>query len=702
MALTIVLALTVRPVVGTDQPPQSSMLQRQTNLQAVADRHYRMGARFLQQGRVLAAVGHLRYSVAIQPDHVEALRRLGDLYYRFYGAQAGGREAAESFFTKVIELRPRELYSYLYRARIRSGQGEFRAAEADALSGLQIEPDNEALELLLANLLFRQHRFDEAAELYRQIIGDGTDNLEVRWNLLLATEASGEQRPSLPASLQLAYPAADAVDSPVRFTDVAASLGIDKLSRGRAAVWADFDNDGLEDIFCVGIQDLHSLYRNLGDGTFTEVTGSVGLIDPRGGYGALAADFDNDGDQDLYVTRDAWGGPVPNSFYRQEARQFLNVAARVGVAGNQDSFTAATADYDGDGDLDLYVANGLSSERGSPNALYRNRGDGTFEEVATTAGVANPGRSVGTAWGDYNNDGHPDLYVANYGSDNTLYRNRGDGSFETVTGVSGTAGPLYSFITFFFDYDNDRLLDLLVVSWTEELSDAIRSSIEGGVIDEQRRLALLRNKGDGSFEDVTVEASLAINSGAMSAAYADLDNDGYLDVIVGNGGPLMDRYEPDRVFRNLGNGRFAEISRSVGLANIGKTHGIVGHDYDRDGDIDFYVGVGGQESGDRQPNAFFRNSGSGNHWLTIRLVGTTSNLDAVGTKVTVWTEDLARYQELSIGGGFGSTNSKELEFGLGGRTAVDRVEITWPAGGQQTLEGVVADQFIVVIEGQPG
>ena len=475
------------------------------------------------------------------------------------------------------------------------------------------------------------------------------------------------------------------------------------MSRGRGVAWADFDKDGLYDVFAVGISDPHVLYRNDGNGTFTDVTDPSGLNDPRGGWSALATDYDNDGDTDLYVTRDGWLGRQLNSFYVNDGKgKFWDRAVEMGVAATGDSLTAAFADYDKDGLVDLYVANGVSFREGFPNNLFRNKGDGRFEDVSSAARVGNPGSSAGTAWGDYDGDGYPDLYVANYGGDNALYRNRRDGTFEDVTIASGTVGPRYSFITFFFDYNNDAKLDLFIAAWTQDFSEAIRSGVENGVTDPERRLMLYRNNGDGTFDDVTEEAGLARNMGAMSAGYFDLDNDGFLDIVIGNGGPTMDRYEPDVVFRNRGDGTFVEISEGSGLANIGKTHGIAGHDFDRDGDIDLYAAVGGQEIGDRQANAFFENQGTSNHWLTIRLVGTKSNRDAVGAKVTVWTGELLRFQEVALGTGFGCTNSLPVEFGLGSHTEADRVDIVWPSGTSQTLVRVPADQFIWVTEGEEG
>lgn len=334
--------------------------------------------------------------------------------------------------------------------------------------------------------------------------------------------------------------------------------------------------------------------------------------------------------------------------------------------------------------------------------LYRNLGDGRFEDVTAAAGVGHPGSSVGSAWGDFDADGFPDLYVTNYGGDNALYRNRGDGTFEDVTIASATVGPRYSFVTFFFDYDNDARLDIFVASWTEDFREVIRSTAEGRVVDPDRRLALLHNDGEGRFTDVTEAAGLARNCGAMSAGFFDLDNDGYLDLVLGTGGPTMDRYEPDVVFHNQGDGTFLDVSQSSGLASYGKTHGITGHDFNGDGFIDLYASVGGQEMGDRQANALFQNGGNDKHWLRVHLEGNPSHPDAVGAKVTVWTGDDLRYQEVAVGGGFGSTNSPWLHFGLGEHTRVDEVDIVWPSGARQSVTEVPADSSIRMREGEEG
>lgn len=693
-------AILIAVYLSAVQEP-ASVLAPHEERQRVAEEHFQTALFFLERDQSAPAIDLLQYSIALDPTHVEAHRELAQLYYSRGGAPKD-RASADDYFSRLLELRPADVSALTYRSTLRNAMGRFAAGESDARAGLELNPESDVLAMLLGNSLLRQHRFEEATEIYRRLAEADPARLWARWCLAIATERSGKDPKSLPRGLRIDFPPPDAGPPPARFTNVSHSLGVDAASRGRAVGWADFDSDGHYDIFAVGIRDPHVHYRNNGDGTFTDVTAASGLGDPRGGWAALTADFDNDGDPDIYVTRDGWAGREVNSFYVNEGGRFFDRAAERGVIATGDSVTASAADYDGDGLLDLYVANGISMRQGFPNALFRNTGNGHFDDVASVARVNNPGSSSGTAWGDYDGDGDPDLYVATYGGDNALYRNRGDGTFEDVTIAAGAVGPRYSFMTFFFDYDNDAKLDLFIAAWTQDFSEVIEAAAEGRVVDEERRLSLLRNEGDGTFTDVTREAGLARNTGAMSAGYFDFDNDGYLDILVGNGGPTMDRYEPDSVFHNQGDGTFLEVSQSTGLANLGKTHGVAGHDFDGDGDVDIYAGVGGQEIGDRQANALYRNEGSTNHWLSIRLVGTRSNRDAVGAKVTVWTGDRLRFQELAVGTGFGSTNSPPLEFGLGGHLEADRIEIDWPAGGRQVLRQVPADGHIVVTEGREG
>ena len=475
---------------------------------------------------------------------------------------------------------------------------------------------------------------------------------------------------------------------------------MDKVDGGRGSAWGDYDNDGDEDIVAVGTYQPHALYRNNGDGTFTNVAEQAGIADPRGGWGSLFADYDNDGYLDLYITRGGWSGAAENTLYHNNGDgTFTDVTHAAGVADPQSSFCAAWADYDNDGYLDLYIADGVIGD-GAANVLYHNNGDGTFTNAAETAGVANTGNSLGTAWGDYDKDGYIDLHVVNFGQSNVLYRNNGDGTFTDVTSTTGMNIPVTdAFVTFFLDVDNDADLDIFI-SNSGSFQAFIAGQITGTAPHDGDRQVLYRNNGDGTFTDVTRESGLYQAFGAMGANFGDIDSDGYLDIYLATGAPQMGRLERDALFRNNGDGTFTDATLAFGLGNIGKGHGVTFGDVDRDGDVDIYVPVGGAFIGDQWHNLFYQNAGAGNNWLTLKLVGVKSNRDGIGAKVTLRLGNSVIYREVSGGCGFGSTNSLSLEIGLKAHTKVDTLEIVWPSGQIDTHRNLPINQRLVVTEGR--
>jgi hypothetical protein len=450
----------------------------------------------------------------------------------------------------------------------------------------------------------------------------------------------------------------------------------------------------------VGFMSPHALFRNDGNGAFTDVAQQAGLRDRLGGWSALFADYDNDGDPDIYITRNGWAGRSPDTLYRNNGDgTFTDVTKEAGMGDPADGFTAAWADYDRDGFIDLYVANGVSSLNGELDSLFHNNGDGTFTDVGIRAGAFDGRHSIGCAWGDADNDGYPDLYVVNYGDGNGYYHNNGDGTFSDWTVKAGVAAPKYGFVAFFFDYDRDADLDLFVSSWASRMADVARFYLTGKPQGESEQ-KLYRNKGDGTFEDVTTQAGLLGTRGSMSANFGDINNDGFPEIYLGTGGPAIERYEPKALFLNRGDGSFIDVSRSAGTDDLCKGHGTTFADFDADGDLDIYSPCGGSWHGDRQPNALFRNPGSSNHWLTIRTRGTKSNRDGIGARVTVTVDGSRSVAEVTSGGGFGSTNSLELEFGLGKTTKADKIHIRWPSGQEQEFTDVAADHFVTITEGQ--
>ncbi|MCY3759982.1 MAG: CRTAC1 family protein, partial [Gemmatimonadetes bacterium] len=486
-------------------------------------------------------------------------------------------------------------------------------------------------------------------------------------------------------------------ESPVGFRDVAAALGVAKRDRGRGTAWGDFDGDGDLDLFSTGIQVPHSLYRNESGERFTDVTAAAGLGDPRGGWSATAVDYDNDGDLDLYATRDAWEGKAPNSLYRNLGDlRFVEISEEAGVDDPDDSFTAAWADVDNDGRVDLYVAEGITGG-GTPNKLFLNRGD-RFEDGADRFGVAHPGKSLGVAFGDYDRDGDIDLYVADVAGPNTLYRNDSGSGFTDVTDTAGVAGPVEGgYVAFFADFDRDGAIDLFVSSMCY-YEQFVESQVAGRAVG-RNRAHLYRNLGGDRFADVAPDAGISRNFGTMGAGIGDVDYDGLVDLYLANGGPVMPRFEPNILYHNRGD-RFADVTESAGVGNLGKGHGATFADFDGDGDLDLYAAIGGHYPGDLWPNSLYRNDGRGAHWLAVELEGRQSNRSAVGAQVTVHAGGRKLIEEVASGGGFGTTNSLPLEFGLGAVEEVSRVEVRWPSGQATRIDNPEVDGTVRIREGE--
>ena len=653
---------------------------------------------------VLSLSGGVSTAPVQEPDlfegHPQREQLLAELAMGEQAAEDGRLEEAVGHFSTLFEMTEGHPLALLGRAQARMRLGAFAEAAQDYELLVSVYPDLVPAFRELGEAYLRQGQLANAIQAYRLILELSPGDLLARWNLRLAYTQQGDDPADLERRYQITLSEEGVATSPVTFTDVAPQLGVATVSRGRGSAWGDYDGDGDADLFTVGTMEPHHLYRNDGDGVFVDVTDAAGLADRPSGWASLFFDFDRDGDLDLLVTRDGWLGDAPNSLYRNNgAGTFTDVADAAGVAGHTDSFTATLGDVDNDGWLDIYVANGISQPQGASNALYRNRGDGTFVDIAPKAGVAHPGRSIGTAFGDYDNDGWLDLFVVNMDGPNALYRNNGDGTFADVTRQAGIAAPQDGFVSFFFDYDNDGWLDLFATGWTRDMSEVLLSAVTGQPASERTRLALYHNNGDGTFTDVTSRAGLARTYGAMAAQFGDMDNDGNLDIYLGTGAPPLDTREPNKLFWNSGNGTFLDVTESARVGNLGKGHGATFTDYDRDGDLDLYVPVGGTEPSDRQANSFYRNDGTPHQWVALRLIGTTSNPDAIGSRVRVTTDRGVLHRGVSGGTGFGSMNDPLMVVGLGAATRIDELHIRWPSGVRQQFRDLAVGQVFEITEG---
>ncbi len=661
---------------------------------------------FSYQQRFSDSTTALTNALKVNPDDTEARIRLG----YFLGAPqqmlVPDLSASKRQFEKVLELEPNNL-----EAMLQLGLAEFRLGEADKAAKrfeniIQNYRRHSGAYYYLGVYHLRQGDLEKAVTNFKESLRLKPRDPETLWNLWTAYDKLGGYPAELSEEFKIAVSNKSLLTdnrkliTDNQFTDVAPDLKMNKVDCGRGSAWGDYDNDGDQDIVAVGTYQPHALYRNNGDGTFTNVAEQAGIADPRGGWGSLFADYDNDGFLDLYITRGGWSGAAENTLYHNNGDgTFTDVTHTAGVADPQSSFCAAWADYDNDGFLDLYIADGVIGD-GAANVLYHNNGDGTFTNTAESAGVANTGNSLGTAWGDYDKDGYIDLHVVNFGQSNVLYRNNGDGTFTDVTPTTGMNLLVTdAFVTFFLDVDNDADLDIFI-SNSGSFQAFIAGQITGAAPHDGDRQMLYRNNGDGTFTDVTRESGLYHAFGAMGANFGDIDSDGYLDIYLATGAPQMGRLERDALFHNNGDGTFTDATFALGLGNIGKGHGVTFGDADMDGDVDIYVPVGGAFIGDQWHNLFYQNTGVGNNWLTLKLVGVKSNRDGIGAKVTLRVGDSVIYREVSGGCGFGSTNSLPLEIGLGVYRKVDVLEIVWPSGQVDTHRNLSVNQKRVITEGK--
>ncbi|PYT16962.1 MAG: hypothetical protein DMF51_03440 [Acidobacteria bacterium] len=564
--------------------------------------------------------------------------------------------------------------------------------------------------------------------------------------LVLAPTLSVAVVAVLAAAASATPPAVPAAVTPaILFNDVTSAAGLGGVvhshgGTGRkyyietvppGACWLDYDGDGWQDLYLVQSGPLpgsprppgtpHSrLFKNKGDGTFVDVTDAAGVANATGyGNGCTAGDYDNDGDEDLYVTN--FG---PSVLYRNNGDgTFTDVTAQAGVANGLYATSAAWADYDNDGRLDLFVANYVDftmddqkfcgdvrknrrsychpdAYGGLPDLLYHNEGGGRFKEVARASGIWDPdGKGLGVVWFDYNNDGNQDLYVANDATPNMLYRNDGNGRFTDVTLLAGVCcsedgKPQSGMGVDAGDLDGDGWQDLFVTNLSNETNEFYRNL-----------------GGKGPFAIVTYPAGLGEVSLLMSGWGTDMfdfDNDGDLDLVVTNGHPMDDialdsdiitYAERPFLFENDGHGKFADVGRTHGAyfngTDVGR--GLATADYDNDGDLDMLIATNG-----RKPTLLRNDGGSAaGHWITLRLVGARCNRDAIGARVTVRAGGHAQVYDTRSSSSYLSQNDMRLHVGLGSAAQVDSIEIRWPEKVKRVekLGPVGADQFLVVKEG---
>ena len=525
-------------------------------------------------------------------------------------------------------------------------------------------------------------------------------DLEVKWLLNIAYMMLGKYPRAVPRE-HLIPPSVFESKEPIgRFTDVARSAGLVTFDMAGGAIIDDFDNDGLLDVVTSSMDacaPLHYFHNN-GNGTFTDRRSQAGLDNQLGGLNIVHTDYDNNGCLDLLVLRGGWQFPMRKSLLRNNCDgTFSDVSRESGLAIPATATqTAAWADIDNDGDLDLFVGN-----ENAPSQLFLNKGDTTFVDIARAAGVDRIAFTKAVVAGDYDNDGYPDFYVSNLRGENFLYHNNHNRTFTEVARHLRVEMPLVSFPAWFFDYDNDGWLDLFVTSYYTSDVEVLRSYLQLPVRAET--LKLYRNTGRGSFEDVTQAAGLDRVFMPMGANFGDVDNDGFLDFYLGTGNPSFGALVPDVLFRNRAGKSFVDITAASGTGCLHKGHGIAFADIDHDGDQDVFIQVGGAVLADRHASMLFNNPGNGNRWINIRLEGVKTNRAALGAriKLTLEAEDGRRQLVHRVVGGGGSFGESPFQqhIGLGKAARIQSLEIWWPTSNtRQVFENVPTNQFIEVKE----
>ncbi len=723
-SLMLFLILNIGCFGGSDRDPirQNSNSRAQTPADALLTSHSRMVAALVKTSQSMSDSPYFGTKEARElKQQVDAL-----------GERAGGRYAFELLFAagethvhlgdletgiaclkRAYDIIPtaRLAPDEANHARFKLGVAYMRLGETENCCALNT-PESCIVPIRGGGLHTRVQGSTEAIRCFQEVMNNtdenSRDHLTSRWLFNVAHMTLGGYPDKVPPDLLIPVQTfqSEAASFP-RFANISEKAGLNTFNLSGGAIVDDFNNDGYLDVLTSTWDpdgQLHFLVNNA-DGTFSDNTANSHLLGLNGGLNLLQTDYDNDGNLDFLILRGAWLGRVgrhPNSLIHNNGDgTFTDVTFEAGLGdAHYPTQTAAWADYDNDGDIDLFVGNEYTKELKAPCQLFRNNNDGTFTDIAERAGVLNLGYSKGVTWGDFDHDRFPDLYVSNYTSENRLYKNNRDGTFTNEAEALGVARPVHSFPTWFWDFDNDGELDLFVSCYTGRVHHLAAHYL--GQATDYERPCLYRGDGSGGFVNATSQQDLEYPMLPMGSNFGDLDNDGFLDFYLGTGDPDYESLMPNLMFLNRRGQGFKNVTMAGGFGHLQKGHGVAFADLDNDGDADVFEQMGGAYPGDKYADALYENPGFRNHWLGVHVLGAASNRAAIGVRIHAEIDEggvtRSIYRHVNSGGSFGA-NPLRQTIGLGDADGVRKLSVFWPTTGRtQVFHDIGANQFVRVIE----
>jgi len=563
----------------------------------------------------------------------------------------------------------------------------------------------------------------KAIETYEAILRSQPDDYESRWLLNIAFMTLGKYPQDVPKEFLIPGLESTGGNSVKPFTDMAADLGLNINGRAGGVIVDDFNNDGYLDIVTTGwdLSDPMHYFQNNKDGSFSDLSEQSGLKGMTGGLNIQQTDYNNDGNLDIFILRGAWNingfGNQPSSLLRNNGDgTFTDVTIPAGLFFLHPTQAAVWADFNNDGWLDVFIGaeNPTTPDAGGYHhcMLYMNNHDGTFTEVAQKAHCDILAYVKGATSADFDHDGYPDVFLSTMNGQKYLLRNKGikggGVDFENVTEKAGiAANKSRTFTTWFYDYDNDGWSDIMIADYNfQRKSLAWFAGAEGmgKPVPNAGDIDLYHNNHDGTFTNVTKKVGLDKVTFSMGANFGDIDNDGYLDMYFGTGNPDFKSLVPNKMFRNLGGKKFADVTVSSRTGNLQKGHGVAFADLRNMGIQDIYVVMGGAYIGDSYTSSLYVNPGqSNNNWISLKLEGVKDNKAAIGSHIKLtFTENGVKrsvYKDVNSGGSFGSSPLQQ-EIGIGQAKMIDEMEIQWAGSNTiQQFKNIEPNQFLHITEG---